>query len=277
MSYSGTVGTTVVNIQEIIDHSARRCGKLAEELTSEQQLTARQSLYYFLSSLANIGINYWAINKKVLGLTPNKYIYNLPEGSTDALNVLYRTLNRPSGTLATSVGLSTGVLASIGDEDIDTYAVQSSANGNFSINFGTNNDIYAGSIGFMPFVSGGGSATASLIYEFSTDGTNWNTLEDLGSVVITDKQWIWTDVDPGQSVQYYRVRGYNGTTLSVREWYVGNNSTEVMMSRLNRDDYTNLPNFGLIELYLSHLYIYGLFLQMHLCKLLFGIHAQSWM
>jgi len=242
MSYSGTVGTTVVNIQEIIDHSARRCGKLAEELTSEQQLTARQSLYYFLSSLANIGINYWAINKKVLGLTPNKYIYNLPEGSTDALNVLYRTLNRPSGTLATSVGLSTGVLASIGDENIDTYAVQSSANGNFSINFGTNNDIYAGSIGFMPFVSGGGSATASLIYEFSTDGTNWNTLEDLGSVVITDKQWIWTDVDPGQSVQYYRVRGYNGTTLSVREWYVGNNSTEVMMSRLNRDDYTNLPN-----------------------------------
>lgn len=242
MSYSGTVGTTVVNVQEIIDHSARRCGKLAEELTSEQQLTARQSLYYFLSSLANIGINYWAINKKVLGLTPNKYIYNLPEGSTDALNVLYRTLNRPSGTLATSVGLSTGVLANIGDEDIDTYAVQSSTNGNFSINFGTNNDIYAGSIGFMPFVSGGGSATVSLIYEYSTNGSSWNTLEDLGSVVITDKQWIWTDVDPGQSVQYYRVRGYNGTTLSVREWYVGNNSTEVMMSRLNRDDYTNLPN-----------------------------------
>ena len=41
MAYSGTVGTTVVNVQEIIDHAARRCGKLAEELTSEQQLTAR--------------------------------------------------------------------------------------------------------------------------------------------------------------------------------------------------------------------------------------------
>lgn len=242
MSYSGTIGTTVVNIQEIIDHSARRCGKLAEELTSEQQLTARQSLYYFLSSLSNIGINYWAINKKVLGLVPNKYIYTLPEGSTDALNVLYRRMNRPSGTLATSVGLSSGVLANIGDEDIDTFAVQSAANGNFSIDFGTNNEIYAGSIGFMPFVSGGGSATASLIYEYSTDGSNWNTLQDLGSVTITDKQWIWTDVDPGQSVEYYRVRGYNGTTLSVREWYIGNNSTEIMMSRLNRDDYTNLPN-----------------------------------
>jgi len=28
----------------------------------------------------------------------------------------------------------------------------------------------------------------------------------------------------------------------LREWYVGNNSTEITMARLNRDDYTNLPN-----------------------------------
>ena len=242
MAYSGTVGTTVVNVQEVIDHAARRCGKLAEELTSEQQLTARQSLFYFLSSLINIGIQYWAINKEVIGLTPNKYIYTLPLGSNDVLNALYRTMNRPSGNYSTSVGLSSGVLANIYDGNIDTYATQTSANGNFSVNYGTNNNVYAGSIGIMPYVSGGGSATWSLIYEYSTDGTTWNTLEDLGQVVVTDKQWIWTDVDPGQNVQYYRVRGYNGTTLSVREWYVGDNSTEVMMSRLNRDDYTNLPN-----------------------------------
>jgi hypothetical protein len=242
MAYSGTVGTTVVNVQEIIDHAARRCGKLAEELTSEQQLTARQSLYYFLSSLINIGIQYWAINKEVVGLTPNKYIYDLPLGANDALNVLYRTMNRPSGTYSTSVALSVGVLANIYDGNISTYATQSSANGNFSINYGTDNNIYAGSIGIMPYIAGGGSATWSLIYEYSTDGSTWITLEDLGSVLVKDQQWIWTDVDPGQNVQYYRVRGYNGTTLAVREWYVGNNSTEVMMSRLNRDDYTNLPN-----------------------------------
>jgi hypothetical protein len=43
-------------------------------------------------------------------------------------------------------------------------------------------------------------------------------------------------------VQYYRVRVSGGTTLALREFYVGNNSTEITMSRLNRDDYTNLPN-----------------------------------
>lgn len=30
--------------------------------------------------------------------------------------------------------------------------------------------------------------------------------------------------------------------MSVRELYFGNNSTEIPMARLNRDDYTNLPN-----------------------------------
>jgi len=98
MAYSGTVGETVISVQTLIDHGARRCGKLAEELTSEQVLSARESLFYLLSSLINIGIQYWAIDKTVIGLQANKYIYDLPLGSNDALNVLYRRMNRPSGS-----------------------------------------------------------------------------------------------------------------------------------------------------------------------------------
>jgi hypothetical protein len=40
--------------------------KLAEELTSEQVLSARESLFYVLSNLINIGIQYWAIEKKFM-------------------------------------------------------------------------------------------------------------------------------------------------------------------------------------------------------------------
>ena len=239
MAYSGTVGTTVVNVQEVIDHATRRCGKLAEELTSEQQLTARQSLYYFLSSLINIGIQYWAISKEVIGLTPDKYIYELPLGANDALNVLYRTMNRPSGEYTSSAG---GVVANVYDGNTSTYCQQTSPNGNISVFYGTNDPIYAGSIGILPYVAGGGSALWSVIYEYSTDNITWNTLDDLGQVLVTDNQWIWTDIDPGQNVEYYRVRVYAGTTMALRELYIGNNSRELQMSRLNRDDYTNLPN-----------------------------------
>lgn len=238
MAYSDTYGQ-VYNVQTLIDHGARRCGKLAEELTSEQLLSARESLGFVLSNLINIGIQYWAIEKEVIGLTPEKSIYTLPSGSNDVLNALYRTMNRPSGSYTTSAG---GNAALAGDNDINTYCQQSAANGNISVNFGTDNPIYAGSIGLMPYVSGGGSANWALTLEYSTDGVTWNTLTDLGVVTVTDKQWIWTDIDPGQSVRYYRVRISGGSTLALREFYVGNNSREITMSRLNRDDYTNLPN-----------------------------------
>ena len=239
MAYSGTVGETVINVQTLIDHGARRCGKLAEELTSEQQLSARQSLFFLLSHLANKGINYWAINKKVFGLSADKYIYTMPLGCVDVLNVLYRTMTRPSGDYTSSAG---GVVALLYDNDVDTWCQQTTANGNVQVFYGTDNPIYAGSIGLLPYVAGGGSAQWSIIYEYSIDGTTWQTLEDLGQITVTDNEWIWTDIDPGQSVMYYRVRAYGGTTLALREWYVGNNSREIQMSRLNRDDYTNLPN-----------------------------------
>lgn len=238
MAYSDTYGQ-VYNVQTLIDHGARRCGKMAEELTSEQILSARESLGFVLTNLINIGIQYWAVKKEVIGLSANKYIYSLPTGGNDVLNALYRTMNRPTGSYTTSAG---GTVANVADNDVDTFCQQTSANGNISVNFGTDNPIYAGSIGLLPYVSGGGSATWTLILEYSTNGSTWNTLDNLGTVVVTDNQWIWTDIDPGQSVQYYRVRISGGSTLALREFYVGNNSREITMARLNRDDYTNLPN-----------------------------------
>ena len=239
MATSGTVGTTVINVQQLIDHGARRCGKLAEELTAEQQVSARESLFFLLSRLINIGIQYWAINKKVIGLQANKYIYDLPLGSVDVLNALYRRMNRPTpnstGGYTTSAG---GVIANAFDSDVDTICTQTSANGNIAINFGTSNPIYAGSIGILPGVSG----TFNVLIEYSEDGSTWSTLYDPGETVWVNNEWLWYDIDPGQNVQYYRIRVTGGNTLSVREFYVGNNSTEITMARLNRDDYTNLPN-----------------------------------
>ena len=235
MAYSGTVGQTVINVQTLIDHGARRCGKLAEELTSEQQVSARQSLYFLLSNLGNRGIQFWTITKLVMGLTADKYIYDLPTGTIDLWNALYRTMDRPTGAYSTSAG---GVIANAYDNNVETICTQTSANGNISINYGTSNPVYIGSIGILPAATG----TWSLIYEYSEDGTTWNTLVDLGAVDVVNNKWIWTDIEAGQTVPFYRCRAYAGTTLSVRELYFGNNSLEVQMSGLNRDDYTNLPN-----------------------------------
>jgi hypothetical protein len=239
MATSGTVGLTTVSVQNLIDDAARASGKLAEELTVEQIQSSKRNLFYVLSSIINKGIQYFAIKKTVIGLNADQYIYNMPVGSNDALNVLYRQMERPSGSYSTSAG---GTVANVYDGDTSTFCQQTSANGNISVNYGTSNPVYIGSIGILPYVSGGGSATWTITYEYSVDGSTWNTLDSLGSIAVTDNEWVWTDIDPGQNVIAYRVRASGGTTLALREFYLGNNSREIQMARLNRDDYTNLPN-----------------------------------
>ena len=234
MAYSGTVGQTVVSVQQFIDQGARQAGKLAEELTVEQVQASKQALFFILSNLINQGINYWAIEKKVYGLNMDQYEYLLPVGGNDVLNALYRRMERPTG----SVSASSGNAALAFDNDVTTSDAQTSPNGNISINFGVGNPIYAGSIGILPAVSG----SYTIFLEWSNDGTTWNLLENTGATTWVSGTWLWYDIDPGVTAPFYRMRETAGGTLNVAEFYVGNNSTEVTMARLNRDDYTNLPN-----------------------------------
>jgi len=239
MAFSGTTSQTVVSVQTVIDHAVRRCGKLAEELSSEQQLAARENLYFLLSHMMNRGIQYFAINSVVIGLNANQYEYQLPIGANDALNVLYRQMAQPTGTYTTSAG---GTVANLYDNNVNTYAQQISPNGYFEVDYGSTNPQYIGSIGIMPYVANFGTATWSYYLQASSDNINWQTIYTATNVTVTDGQWIWQNVDPGFNVEFYRIQAFNGTTLALREWYLGNNSREIEMSRLNRDDYTNLPN-----------------------------------
>jgi hypothetical protein len=232
MAYSGTVSNTVVNVQKLIDHGARRAGKLAEELTVEQVNAARESLYFVLSELVNTGINYWCVDKKVIGLQANKQVYEMPVGFNDVLNALYRKMNRPSGAYSSSSGIAINAF----DGNVDTVCTQTSANGNISIYYSS--PVYVGSIGVLPGVSG----SLTVVFEYSTDGITWQTLYSPGQETWVNNEWLWYDIETGQNCQYYRMRATNGGTLVVRELFFGNNSTEITMARLNRDDYTNLPN-----------------------------------
>lgn len=238
MAYSGTVGQTVVSVQNFIDQGARLAGKLAEELTVEQVQASKQALFFTLSNLINQGINYWAIDKKVYGLNADQYEYLLPLGGVDVLNALYRRMNRPTPTQDGGYIGSSGNIGLAFDNNVLTSDTQTSPNGYIGINFGTNNPIYAGSIGILPSTSG----SFHILLEWSSDGITWNLLEDTGVTTWVSGTWLWYDIDPGVTAQYYRMRETGGGILSVAEFYVGNNSTEVTMARLNRDDYTNLPN-----------------------------------
>ncbi len=239
MATSGTVGQTVITVQNLIDDGARRAGKLAEELTVEQVASARQSLFLLLSNLINQGIQYFAIKKQVIGLQPNQLEYPLPVGANDVLNALYRWMTQPSGAYTSSNG---GTVANLTDHDTSTYCAQTAPNGSFTVDYGPTDPQYIGSIGIMPYIAGGGSAVWNYSFQSSSDGVNWTTLYTAVNQAVTDGQWVWQDIDPGANTEFYRMVASGGTTLALRALYFGTNSTEITMARLNRDSYTNLPN-----------------------------------
>ena len=241
MSTSGTVGQTVITVQNLIDSGARRAGKLAEELTVEQVQASKQSLYYLLSNLVNRGIQYWCIQKVVYGLVPDHYIYYLPVGVNDVLNSNYRTV-----TQNTTGGYSSSGVAANAFDGLYTNICQLTSNtGSIGINMGSGNNVYMGTIGILPAISG----TVTVLLQYSMDNTTWVTVESPGAVSWVAGTWLYYDLDPSASAPYWRITQTAGPNMGVYQVVFGSNATEIPIARLNRDDYTNLPNKNFTSAY----------------------------
>lgn len=234
LNTSGTVSQTRVSVQQMIDAGARRAGKLAEELTSEQVLDAKLSLYYLLSSLANRGVNYWAINKVILGLNPDKFEYYLPEGTVDVLNANYRTLTNVNS----GYNSSSGVTYNAFDGKGDAICQLSNNTGYIGIANGINNAVYISTIGILPAVSG--SVTVNL--QYSQDGITWTNVLSPGATDWVAGTWIYYDLDPSASAPFWRIQQVSGVNMGFHQVVFGTNPIAIPMARMNRDDYSNLPN-----------------------------------
>ena len=234
MSTSGTVGQTVISVQQLIDHGARRAGKLAEELTVEQVNASKESLYYLLSNLANIGIQYWCIEKTVIGMQPDKYIYSLPVGTIDVLNTNYRTVT----TVTTGGNSSSGTAANAFDGLYTNICQLSNNTGYIGINNGSSDVVYIATVGILPAVSG----SVTLDIQYSSDGSTWTTAYSPGATTWVAGTWLYYDLDPSANAQYWRIKQSSGINMGVYQVVFGTAPMEIPMARLNRDDYTNLPN-----------------------------------
>jgi hypothetical protein len=234
MTTSGTVGQTTITVQSLIDHGARRAGKLAEELTSEQVMAAKESLYYLLSNLANRGIQYWCINKVIMGLIPDQSFYYLPVGTVDVLNANYRTVT----SVTTGANSSSGVTANAFDGVGANTCLLTNNTGSIGINNGASNPVYIATIGILPAVSG--SVTIDL--QYSNDNVTWTTLQSPGAVTWTSGTWIYYDLPTSATAQYWRIKQTAGVNMGFYQVVFGTMPIAIPMARMNRDDYSNLPN-----------------------------------
>lgn len=208
MAYSNTVSQTVFDTRRVIENAARRCKLTAQSLTPEHVDIANDQLFMLLSDLSNRGIQLWCIEKQIYPLYNGLGDLTLDTGTVDVLNSNLRTLQQVTGINTTTSTTRT-------------------------VNFTT--DTFVTTVGIL-----WSAAAVPVALERSDDNVTWTTIQT-ETTTATAGQWTWFDLESSVATVYFRVRATTGT-LGFSQIYLANTPTEIPLARLNRDDYTNLPN-----------------------------------
>jgi hypothetical protein len=208
MAYSNTVSQTVFDTRRVIENAARRCKLTAQSLTPEHVDIANDQLFMLLSDLSNRGIQLWCIEKQIYPLYNGLGDLTLDTGTVDVLNSNLRTLQQVTGI------------------NTDTSTTR-------TVNFTT--DTFVTTVGIL-----WSAAAVPVALERSDDNVTWTTIQT-ETTTATAGQWTWFDLESSVATIYFRVRATTGT-LSFSQIYLANTPTEIPLARINRDDYTNLPN-----------------------------------
>jgi hypothetical protein len=208
MAFSNTVSQTVFNTRRVIDNAIRRCKLTAQQISAEHIDIANDQLYLFLSDLANQGAPLWCIEKQIYPLYDGVGDITMADGTVDILNSNFRTLQPVTGTNTTTSTTRT-------------------------VAFTT--DIFVSTVGIYWT-----AAAVPVALERSDDGVTWFTIQTETPTAVAG-EWTWFDLDSSVAAPYFRVRATTGT-LSFSQIYLANTPTEIPLARMNRDDYTNLPN-----------------------------------
>ena len=208
MAFSNTVSQTVFNTRRVIDNAIRRCKLTAQQITAEHIDIANDQLYLFLSDLANQGAPLWCIEKQIYPLYDGVGDITMTDGTVDILNSNFRWLQPVTGV------------------NTDTATAR-------TIDFAS--DTFVANVGVL-----WSAAAVPIALERSDDGVTWDVIQT-ETPTATAGQWTWYDLDSSVAARYFRVRATSGT-LSFSQIYLANTPTEIPLARMNRDDYTNLPN-----------------------------------
>lgn len=231
---SGTINLVQYDTISLIEMASRRCGKLPGSLSAEEMLDAQNELQMMLNSLIQEGTPLWTIDKQIYGMNLNQNILQLSPGTVDLQNVLYRFNTLPSGGVPAA---SSGNAVNAFDQDLNTYCQQTAPNGYILYDFTIQTVVTT--VGLLMH----GTALLNPVYEYSQDGITWIEVISAASASSSYQagQWYWQDITAPQSGLFFRVRETGGGTLDVTEVVFGTSANEILLSRMNKDDYQNLP------------------------------------
>lgn len=234
-----SIGNTSFNLNTLITHALRRCKIPGQKITSEHQQVAKECLSLAFIDLVNEKAPLWCQEALLLPIYQGEEQVQLPAGTVDIYRMFYRQLPRVGDSYITSAG---GTAAFVGDGDLTTSCTQVSINGNIAAQFLT--ATYVTVVGVMA----NGDQYHNLVFEASNDGVVWTTIQTLeppfgeNATLYPDKKWLWYEVLTPVSSLFFRVRDIDGGTLSLRELVLSSQPQDILMYRMNRDQYWLQPN-----------------------------------
>jgi len=208
MAFSGTVSQTTFTTRSLIDRAFGRCRIKPEMISAEYIAIAKDNLYLLLSDLSNQGAPLWCLEKQIYPLYEGVGAVTLDVGTVDVMNSNLRWLQQVTGT----------------NTDASTYRI---------IDF--TSATVVSTVGIL-----WSAASVPLAFARSDDGSTWETIQT-ETPSASAGQRTWYDLDSAVAARYFRVLATSGT-LGFGEIYTGNTPSEIPLARLNRDDYTYLPN-----------------------------------
>ena len=240
MATSGTVSTTQFNTRKLIDRAFGRCQLPPQKITPEYISIAQDLLYLSLSTIASKGIALWAVQKVVLPVYDAIQDVLAPLGTVDVLNANLRNITQlqlpaPGIVYTSSAG---GIAANAFDNNLATACTQTAPNGSIQVQFPAVGQPVV--FGILPNATG----TWNVAIQTSNDGITFTTVYANTTLAAVQGQWQWVDIEgiPEAGVLYVRLQASGGTTLNVTEFVTGAAPQEIPIAKINRDDYSNLPN-----------------------------------
>ena len=234
-----STGLLPYTVKDYIEFAFRDCGLLAEQQTPQYVDAARKCLYHILQDLSNKNVLLFQLRYIVLGSRAGQRQLTLPYGTIDIREANYRY---PINPTPTAVLPSDNPLAAnaFNRSLYSTPATATSLENWFGAYYTSAlRVLHVGINAYAPT----GSVTYSPILEGSNDGSTWNTVATLTTYTLSDYEWQYYQIDGAPSYAYWRVRqSTSAGILAVRQIIFGNVQQDIPLFRLNRDDYSNLPN-----------------------------------
>jgi hypothetical protein len=221
LSTTGAVSTTSYDTRTVLDRAYGALGLTPQQITGEKIQIGQDLLSLVLTDLVNTANPLWCLEKVLMTLIEGQRDYVMPIGTNDVNRAFFRTMSNITPATSTSTSAA------------------------YTFDFGVNADGSNADTSVGTWAIDWTAAAVPVTFQSSEDNATWTQVGQSGLVSSSGTGTIWYDMKNQLARRYWRVIPtvvVPPNTLSITSARVYNTPNDIMMYRMNKDDYWNMTN-----------------------------------